>query len=80
MMRSGNNKGPAVKVTVATDRPNKRYVVRVEGNDNSLLGREYVWGDFDEGMIYPQRARADAWAYAEYLAQRLGCRWHVTGR
>ncbi len=71
-----------MKVTVATDRPNKRYLVCVEGGDVNHIrdGREYIWGDFDECTIYPQRARADAWAYADFLAKRLGCRWHVVGR
>ena len=68
-----------MKITVHTDRPNKRYVVTVAGDVTLSVrhGRDYIWGDFDEGMIYPQRARADAWAYAEILAKRLGCRWQV---
>ena len=68
-----------MKITVDTDRPNKRYKVRVDADSDlaNTHDRDYIWGDTDEGMIYPQRARADAWAYAEYLSKKLDCRWHV---
>lgn len=68
-----------MKVTIATDRLNKRYSVRLVDASDDLLhhNTDYIWGDFDCGRIYPQRARADAWAYAEQLSKRLGCRWHV---
>jgi hypothetical protein len=70
-----------MKITVATDRPNKRYKVRVSDGDlANTHDRDYVWGDCDEWTIYPQRARADAWAYAEHLSKKLDCRWHVVGR
>lgn len=50
----------------------REYAVYVGGDaDMPEHDRMFPWGDFDDGYVHPNRARADARNYARWLENHL---------
>lgn len=59
-----------MRVTVTKSKGEQGYIVKADLPNRDLnVTRVFLWGDFDDGDVSWQRARADAMRYAEELRQ-----------